>query len=296
VALEPWEKDQKLVELLQLATMSGLGDLDPEHALVILDTVSWDVPEALRSLSGDAATGRRRRRGGNPDSDLSELFQMQEEEYNRVFARQERARSNRQRHQVEIAQLSEDFADDLDDIESGSDGLHTGDLLHDFPEHFDSTVPRAGRMRSRAIRDEDLPGHILGAAMLRRGNALAFEHGIFDAEAEALHVHALLNVLIRSQDEADLQDALRRSSDEAYSGGFSVPPAEEAIVHRVTTTSEFCEGDPKGQCSVCLMDFEHGDSLRTLQCSHRFHMACIDQWLAQSGQCPVCKKQVCTDH
>lgn len=306
VAPEPIEKDQKLVELLQLANMSGLGDLDPEHASNILESLSWDVPEALRRLSGisgrDPATARRaegrRRGGGNTHGDLSEfdLMQLQEQEYNRVFAHEERhGNSHHRRHQADVSQWDEDFHDDLDDIDSGSEGLHPGDLLHDFPDHFDSSIPRAGRLRARALRDEDPAGQLLGSAMLRRGNALAFEHGIFDAETEALHVHALLNVLIRSQDEADLQDALRRSSDEAYSGGFSVPPAEEAIVQRMTRTSQFCEGDEKGQCSICLMDFEVGDSLRSMQCSHRFHMACIDQWLAQSGQCPVCKKQVGID-
>merc|ERR1719440_1675962 len=105
-------------------------------------------------------------------------------------------------------------------------------------------------------------------------------------------MQALLYALMRTQDEADLQDAMRRSSEEAYSGGFSVPPVDEAILHRVTTTSQFCSSDARDQCSVCLMDFDQGDSLRTLECTHRFHMACIDQWLAQSGQCPVCKQPV----
>jgi hypothetical protein len=124
---------------------------------------------------------------------------------------------------------------------------------------------------------------------------LGVPDGLLDDDEEAFGVHVLLDALIRSQDEADLQDAMRRSSEEAYSGGFSVPPADEVMLQHLTTTSIFREGDPKGQCSVCLMDFEPGDSLRTMECSHRFHMACVDQWLAQSGQCPVCKKPVGAD-
>jgi hypothetical protein len=80
--------------------MSGLGDLDPEHASGVLEAFSWDVPEALRSLSRVSSSqdgpsrrhGLGRRRGGSShDGDLSEvdLLQMQEEEYNRIFAREE---------------------------------------------------------------------------------------------------------------------------------------------------------------------------------------------------------------
>lgn len=113
-----------------------------------------------------------------------------------------------------------------------------------------------------------------------------------DIDDEVVGMHALLHALMRTQDEADLQDAMRQSSEEAYSGSFSVPPVDEAVLQCVTKTSQFNSKDAQDQCSVCLMDFEHGDSLRTLECAHRFHMACVDQWLAQSGQCPVCKKQV----
>lgn len=102
----------------------------------------------------------------------------------------------------------------------------------------------------------------------------------------------LLEVLMRSSEEADLQAAMLRSSEEAYSGGFSVPPVNEALLQQVTRISEFCASDEAAQCSVCLADFEQGDSLRTLECGHRFHVGCVDQWLFQSGQCPVCKKTV----
>lgn len=44
-------------------------------------------------------------------------------------------------------------------------------------------------------------------------------------------------------------------------------------------------------CSICLFDFEDGDELRKLlPCGHRFHRACIDQWLLKSSTtCPIDK-------
>lgn len=48
----------------------------------------------------------------------------------------------------------------------------------------------------------------------------------------------------------------------------------------------------QGTCAVCISDFECGDDLRTLVCQHRFHSACVEQWLAIAGHCPVCRTRV----
>lgn len=42
-------------------------------------------------------------------------------------------------------------------------------------------------------------------------------------------------------------------------------------------------------CSVCLEAYQVGESVRTIPCFHTFHRQCIDSWLAQKAECPVCK-------
>lgn len=42
-------------------------------------------------------------------------------------------------------------------------------------------------------------------------------------------------------------------------------------------------------CSVCLEDFQMGDMIRTLPCTHPFHQACVDKWLYKKHKCPLCK-------
>jgi hypothetical protein len=42
-------------------------------------------------------------------------------------------------------------------------------------------------------------------------------------------------------------------------------------------------------CAVCLDDFEAGDELRTMPCSHSFHERCIFRWLRISHLCPCCR-------
>ena len=44
------------------------------------------------------------------------------------------------------------------------------------------------------------------------------------------------------------------------------------------------------KCLICLAEFENGEELRFLECCHRFHKNCIDQWLKSSTTCPICKK------
>uniref|UniRef100_A0A7N0V7C7 RING-type E3 ubiquitin transferase n=1 Tax=Kalanchoe fedtschenkoi TaxID=63787 RepID=A0A7N0V7C7_KALFE len=49
----------------------------------------------------------------------------------------------------------------------------------------------------------------------------------------------------------------------------------------------FVEGT---ECSVCLGEFEDGESLRLLpKCSHAFHIPCIDTWLESHATCPLCR-------
>ena len=42
-------------------------------------------------------------------------------------------------------------------------------------------------------------------------------------------------------------------------------------------------------CTVCLEDFRVGDQVRILPCLHSYHCSCIDTWLLEHGDCPICK-------
>merc|ERR1712000_649007 len=40
-------------------------------------------------------------------------------------------------------------------------------------------------------------------------------------------------------------------------------------------------------CSICLVAFEHGDTIMELQCHHIFHEDCISRWLSMGHTCPM---------
>lgn len=47
------------------------------------------------------------------------------------------------------------------------------------------------------------------------------------------------------------------------------------------------------QCAICLSNFKDGEKMRVLpQCSHEFHVACIDAWLCNHPNCPTCRQEL----
>ncbi|KAI3508258.1 hypothetical protein L1887_23264 [Cichorium endivia] len=45
-------------------------------------------------------------------------------------------------------------------------------------------------------------------------------------------------------------------------------------------------------CVICQSEFNFGERLITLPCSHQYHTKCISDWLKLKKNCPICQKEV----
>ena len=61
---------------------------------------------------------------------------------------------------------------------------------------------------------------------------------------------------------------------------------------KIENLGEAKKNEDEEQCSICLMEFQNGEIIRTLPCIHNFHKDCINQWLKRQKYCPLCKGEI----
>ncbi|KAK7384845.1 hypothetical protein VNO78_30548 [Psophocarpus tetragonolobus] len=53
---------------------------------------------------------------------------------------------------------------------------------------------------------------------------------------------------------------------------------------------ESCNEDKDDiKCCICQEEYVVGDEIGSLQCEHKFHVVCIQEWLGVKNWCPICK-------
>ena len=81
-----------------------------------------------------------------------------------------------------------------------------------------------------------------------------------------------------------------------YSPTFLNRGLDESLFHQIPTflfrRGQSEEGSFHG-CVVCLNEFQEHDMIRVLpNCSHAFHLDCIDIWLQSNANCPLCRSSI----
>lgn len=74
---------------------------------------------------------------------------------------------------------------------------------------------------------------------------------------------------------------------------------DQALINTITFCCRYRKGDDVDglvqgtDCSVCLNEFQQDQTLRLLpNCSHAFHLPCIDTWLKYHSTCPLCRSNI----
>mmetsp|Transcript_35743 Transcript_35743/g.69432 ORF Transcript_35743/g.69432 Transcript_35743/m.69432 type:complete len:190 (+) Transcript_35743:93-662(+) len=95
-----------------------------------------------------------------------------------------------------------------------------------------------------------------------------------------------------------LSDAYEEFLEEAMDPQNAEPrqmPALAEEVNRLRTLTlskgSSCIGE---MCAVCREDFQCGDKLTSLACTHHFHDSCLRPWLRLHNTCPKCRYPLLT--
>ena len=69
----------------------------------------------------------------------------------------------------------------------------------------------------------------------------------------------------------------------------------EGLPQRIFLGAEDALKGDEALCAVCQMEYEPGELLSLLPCTHAFHGSCVGRWLVQKPSCPVCMRDVKAD-
>lgn len=125
-------------------------------------------------------------------------------------------------------------------------------------------------------------------------------HGVAMCARDRLHQKFKAASLLDNRAEHDV-----RSDKYANLSAFEW---ENYVRHWLASTlqSEFVARNEKSECEnlelvkedcpICLDSFLRGEQNIKLQCSHRFHIACLTPWLIIHRDCPCCRANVPVNH
>ncbi|XP_042493791.1 NEP1-interacting protein 1-like [Macadamia integrifolia] len=75
--------------------------------------------------------------------------------------------------------------------------------------------------------------------------------------------------------------------------GLSGDSVQKIPKIKITSLNNEDASGERVSCSVCLQDFQLGETVRSLpHCHHMFHLPCIDEWLIRHGSCPLCRRDM----
>lgn len=65
------------------------------------------------------------------------------------------------------------------------------------------------------------------------------------------------------------------------------PAAARMLPFTATEKDCLAEDGSVAECTICLVEYEVGDSLARLNCLCKFHKACIVEWFEKKPECPT---------
>lgn len=93
---------------------------------------------------------------------------------------------------------------------------------------------------------------------------------------ELLALEERMGTVSTALTEEALSDSLKRSI-------YQSEPSDDAADY-------VNEEKDDTKCCICQEEYVDGDEVGRLQCVHKFHVLCIEDWLRLKNWCPFCKE------
>lgn len=160
-------------------------------------------------------------------------------------------------------------------------------------------------IRYNRDREEELDRRIsqyLAQANARGGDSTNGEAGVMDRhDLRMLSFQAQLALAIM-ESQRHIQEGGRPDGNGASAGVSSAARAHwKEISYADSTVYGSCTRDNNSgssaikekemegpHCSICLSEYENGETLLQLPCQHLYHDDCINSWTANHTKCPLC--------
>lgn len=69
-------------------------------------------------------------------------------------------------------------------------------------------------------------------------------------------------------------------------------PLSDTLLNNLQTTKFNHEILDKGQCCICLSEYQDNQLLVNLPCKHFYHDECAKKWFKITDSCPLCRKKI----
>lgn len=175
------------------------------------------------------------------------------------------------------------------------------DMMPNSPEEYDIPHSLIIQDGSRRCNVDDMSEVLLALERLEQGEELTQEQihlletnlnlselNIYDhhrdmrldidnmSYEELLALEERMGTVSTALTEEALSDSLKRSI-------YQSAPSDDAAD---------CVNEDKDdtKCCICQEEYVAGDEVGRLQCAHKFHVICIEDWLRLKNWCPFCKE------
>ena len=98
------------------------------------------------------------------------------------------------------------------------------------------------------------------------------------------------NVTVRRKESDNIKS--KNSFDDTIDGLLDDLDLEKVSFNELVPKYEKIKFVSEDDCPICQLTYTKGEDKRRLHCNHEFHKKCIDKWLKQVLNCPLCRKEI----